>query len=387
MHVLILPSYYPDEFYPNLGSFFREQVNTLAEYGIQVNVIYVEKKSFRNLSLSKFLKCYFQSTITVEPKWKEYRIKGWNIPGRIGRIIWISLSGKIFKKYIAENGKPDIIHAHNLFWAGVLADKLNKKFQIPFVITEHNSTFLTRGLSPNQQKIARQIYPAASKVIAVSKRLRTAIQKIVPQLEIDIIPNIVDTDFFKPDKWKVNDTEQIKFLAIGNLNKNKGHELLLDAFSKVLKINKHATLVICGEGEEKKKLNKKIHALSLGNNIELTGHLNKWEILKKLQESDCLVHTSYYETFGVVLIEAISCGIPFITTKSGGPEDIYEDKIGYLIETGNIQSLANAMIKFIHEKNMFSKFELRSIALNKYGRKPIYEKLISIYSKMIVNNN
>jgi L-malate glycosyltransferase len=386
MHLLILPSYYPDEFFPNLGSFFKEQVNTLAKFGVQVNVIYVERKSLRVLSFSKFLKCYFQSTVTDEYKWKEYRIKGWNIPGRIGKILWIHWSIKVFERYINENGKPDIIHAHNIFWAGVLANKINKKFKVPFIITEHDSTFLIKGLSQRQKNIAREIYPSATAIIAVSNSLRTAILKIVPELNIHIIPNIVDTDFFKPNGIEKYNDNNVKFLTIGNLNKNKGHELLIDAFYRVLKINENATLDICGDGEEKKKLYEKIEFLKLRNKVKLLGHLSKSQILEKLQESDCLVHSSYFETFGVVLIEAMSCGIAFISTKSGGPEDIYEEKAGYLVETGDVEALSQAMIKFIQQKNTFSKSELRSIAINKYGRKVIFDKLTNIYSKTISNS-
>ena len=210
-----------------------------------------------------------------------------------------------------------------------------------------------------------------------------AILKILPELDIHVIPNIVDTDFFKPNRLKDYNDNNVKFLTIGNLNKNKGHELLIDAFYRVLKVNQDATLDICGDGEEKRKLSEKIQFLNLENKVKLTGHLSKLQILEKLQESDCLVHTSYFETFGVVLIEAMSCGIPFISTKSGGPEDIYEEKVGYLIEAGNVEALSEAMVKFIQQKNTFSQSELRSIAFNKYGRKPIFDKLIKIYSKTI----
>lgn len=384
MKILVLPSFYPDPSNTNLGSFFKEQVKTLTEFGIKLDVIYVEKKSLRKLSFRNLLLSYFQSVIIDESHWKEYRIKGWNFPGTIGKNLWIYLSEKLVEKYIVENGRPDLIHSHNVFWAGVVARNIMEKFNIPFIINEHSSTFLEKNLSNKKQGIALKVYSKASKVIVVSQSLKTAIKEIGPKLKIDIIPNIVDTDFFIPEKQKQSDDDIIKFVAIGNLNKNKGHELLIEAFFEVSKINQNVILEICGDGPEKKQLYKKIRAINMENKIKLAGHLNKYQILGKLRESDCLVHTSYFETFGVVLIEALSCGIPFITTKCGGPEDIYEDGVGYLIDVGNIVALTEAILKFIDQKSKFSKSQLRSIVLKKYSRKAVFEKFILTYSEILL---
>lgn len=385
MKIFVLPSFYPDSSNPNLGSFFKEQVKTLAEFGIDVTVMYVEQKSLLKLNFRNIRNNCFQITTVEEVCWREYRIKGWSIPGRIGKKIWIYLSEKLIKKYITENGKPDLIHAHNVFYAGVVASNIMKKFKIPFIITEHSSAFLQQNyLSHKEQAIALQIYSKASKIIAVSKSLRKAIKDIGPKFEIDIIPNVVDTDFFISDKRKLYDDKTIKFIAIGNLDKNKGHDLLIDAFYEVSKINQNVILKICGDGSEKEKLHTKIQVLNLENRVKLTGHLSKSQILEKLQESDCLVHTSYFETFGVVLIEAMSCGIPFITTKCGGPEDIFEDGVGFMIQPGNVTLLAQTMIKFINQKNKFSKFEIRSIALNKYSPQAVFEKLMLAYSEILL---
>lgn len=383
MHILILPSFYPDEFNPNLGSFFEEQVRTLAERDVHVNVVYVEQLSLRKLSFSIVRKNHFQSAIITRDKWTEYRIKGWKIPWRIGTKIWIYLSSRLVEKYIIRNGKPDLIHVHNIFWAGVVAKKILKKFKIPFIITEHSCAFLIENqLSHKEWVIALSVYSNALKIITVSKSLRKAIWKIKPELGIDIIPNVVDTDFFTPNKQKQYDEKTIKFLAIGNLNKNKGHALLIDAFYEVSMINKTIMLDICGDGPEKEILVTKIHSLKLEKKVKLVGSLNKSQILEKLRESDCLLLTSYFETFGVVLIEAMSCGIPFISTKCGGPEDIYESGVGIMIEPGSVKLLAQAMMDFIVQRKDFSISKLRSVALKNYSKQKVYEQLMVDYSRV-----
>lgn len=382
MHILVLPSFYPDVSNTNLGSFFKEQVKMLAESGIRVNVIYVEHKSLRKFSFRSLKHSHFQSGLTDELLWREYRIKGWNIPGVTGKIIWIYLTNKLVKKYISENGKPDIIHVHNAFWAGSVAVNIKKKFKIPFVITEHSSLIHSEYELQKTGREAIHIFSEASGIIAVSQSLRNAINNS-KLFKIEVIPNIVDIDFFKPQEQKPINHENIIFLAIGYLNKNKGHELLIDAFSEVAKKNQNVILNICGDGPEKNCLLKKIQKLNLGNKIILSGHLNKIQVLQNLQTSDCLVHTSYLETFGVVLIEAMSCGIPFITTKCGGPEDIIEEGVGYMVDPGNASMLADAMLKFIDRKSEFSKSNIRSIAVNKYSYQVVVEKIIQVYSRVI----
>lgn len=381
MHILILPSFYPDEFNPILGSFFEEQVRTLAEQDVLVNVVYVEQLSLRKLNFHKVLKNHFQSAKTARDKWTEYRIKGWKMPWRIGTKIWIFLSFRLVEKYLIWNGKPDLIHVHNIFWAGVVAEKIFRKYKIPFLITEHSSEFLRMDhLSHRERVIALNVYSNAVKIITVSKSLRRAIERIKPDLVIDIIPNVVDTNFFTPNKKKLDNENTIKFLAIGNLNRNKGHALLIDAFYEAFRSNKAIVLDICGDGSEKTALIKKIHSLNLEKEIKLLGSLNKLQILEKLRESDCLVLSSYFETFGVVLIEAMSCGVPFITTKCGGPEDIYQPEVGLIVESGNVRLLAQAMLDFIAQRKSFSISKLRSVALNKYSKQKVYEQLMVAYS-------
>ena len=165
MHVLVLPSFYPDDSNTNLGSFFKEQVKMLAEYGIRVNVVYVEHKSLRRFTFRALKYSHFQSTFGDEILWKEYRIKGWNIPGRIGKLIWIYLTNKLVKRYISENGKPDLIHVHNAFWAGEVAIDIKKKFKIPFIITEHSSLFISENEAQNIQSKAENVFTDRKSVV------------------------------------------------------------------------------------------------------------------------------------------------------------------------------------------------------------------------------
>ena len=381
LEVLVLPSFYPTSFNPTLGSFFADQVKALANSGVNVNLQYVEQSSLRFLSGNRVFRNHFQFQVSKQAGWSEYRILGWNIPGALGIYIWKFLTIRLVERYIRRNGKPDIIHAHNFFYAGQVSLFFKDKYNIPVVLTEHDSDFIMNAHSDRKIASVEKDFKNIDQVLAVSKHLARSIRSCDATIGIEVVPNIVDTDFFIPSqKRMVND--QVVFIAIGNLTKNKGHSLLLDAFKELLKVKKNISLTICGSGLEEDVLLSKITKLGLEKKVILTGHLSRKDILTQLQQSDCLVLPSYYETFGVVLIEGLSCGIPFIATKNGGANDIYEDDIGYLVDPGDWNQLYEAMRLFIAERANFSSDYIRSVAVRNYGEKAVTARIKKVYDKI-----
>ena len=381
MHILVLPSFYPSKDNENLGFFFREQVETLADYNNKIGVVYVEMKSLKKISFKNIFSNHFQFIRIKEKNWIELRLKGWKLPGLIGDKIWLYLTNKLIKKYIDQNGTPDVIHVHNAFLAGQVAFRIFKKYGIKYILTEHDSAFLFESFTTKKKSIISEVYLNAFQVISVSNGLKNAMNLIAPDIKIEVIPNIVNTDYFKP-KQNTYDSVVTTFLSIGNLTANKNHKLLINGFNEIAKLNNNVQLIICGDGPEKNKLIKLVESLKLQDRVHLKGFLDRERILYELQNADCLVHTSNLETFGVVLIEAISCGLPFISTNSGGPQDVYEDEMGYLIEKNNLKELTSALLLFLKNKNSFNSILLRKIAFNKYSRDAVYKKLNRICSEI-----
>lgn len=382
MKVLIIPSFYPDFLNKNVGVFFKEQVDYLNDFGLDLDVIYVEQKSLRKLNFSNIFNNHYQFKTILRKASKDYRLLGWKMPGYLGSKLWILLMEILFKRYIKINGIPDLIHAHNIFNGGIVAFNLSKKYNIPYIITEHDSAFLNTDFSIKQKNIIQNIYSNSSKIISVSNSLKAQINKIVQNIEIEVIPNVVNNLFQVSYKEISEIKKNIEFISIGNLNKNKGHDFLIDAFKLVSKKHQNIFLRICGDGPEKMKLLKKISTLKLENKVKLLGHLDKKDVLKNLLRSDCLVHTSHVETFGIVLVEALSLGIPIITTNSGGPKDIFEPEMGYMVDKVNSELISNAMIDFIINKESFNRSKIKSL-VKKYSPSVICNKITSVYIKSL----
>jgi glycosyltransferase involved in cell wall biosynthesis len=249
MHLLILPSFYPEKHRPNTGLFFKNQAIAISNIVEKTGVVYVEQKSFKKI-FSSFWQSIYQVSKNYESGVLTYRLSGLSFLNQyeFGIQIWMFASEYLFRKYIKDNGKPDIIHAHNMLNAGRLALRIKKKFNIPYIITEHASSFLLNTYNSRQIEICKGIVFNSKSVIAVSTALSSAISNRLGYFEIDIVPNIVDTGIFKPSLYKSK--LGFTFICVGNLLKNKGQKILIEAFVLAFSNNKKVQLLLCGEGPD-----------------------------------------------------------------------------------------------------------------------------------------
>ena len=104
-----------------------------------------------------------------------------------------------------------------------------------------------------------------------------------------------------------------------------------------------------------------------------------------MMNSDCFVLSSNFETFGVVLIEALACGLPLIATKCGGPEDIVNKQNGILMDVENQLQLEDAMLTMYKNANKYDKQKLRSDAKDRFGEKAFIKNAMKYYEVGINN--
>ncbi len=134
-------------------------------------------------------------------------------------------------------------------------------------------------------------------------------------------------------------------LGVGRLTKQKNFTLLIEAFSILGKDNDSLHLVLLGEGEERQKLEQQVGNLGLKNRVHMPGFVDNpfaW-----MKQTRMLVLSSDFEGFGNVLVEAMACGTPVVSTDCpDGPREVLEDgKWGILVPRGDSEALAQAMQK------------------------------------------
>lgn len=379
MNILIIPSWYNTKDNPTNGSFFREQAMALKEAGHKVIVAFVEVKLMSLKSSNEKVEIYNDNGI------KTYRIIQSKIPksGNCGTALAFKLGLMKIYKDIKENEKIDIIHLHSCIWAGVGAISISKKLNVPLIITEHSSYYARFEIKFMEELFIRYSFKNARKIICVSNSLKSIISRY--NNNIEVIPNMVDCNKFIPveeEKNKINNSYDFTFLSLCYLKKNKGIDILIKAFSKFFK-EKNVKLIIAGDGPERSELEKLSKELDICNKVEFKGAVSRTEVYKEINRCDAFVLPSRFETFGVVLIEAISNGKPVISTKNGGANDIISKENGVLVDIDNIDQLGKAMLYIIENYSKYDKDNIRKNCINKYSKEVITSRLEEIYNELV----
>ena len=286
------------------------------------------------------------------------------------KIIKIGFKGKLdfagfFRLYKnLKNIKPDVV-VTSMFSANTIFRLFQIFFGYKSFAREHN-IYLEKNWI---QKLTDKVLSYRSeKIIAVSKTVAEFASKQAG-IKLDkfvVIHNGVEiseiekfkSNFSKKDlrtKLNIKD-EDVVFLNVGRLNKQKQQALLINSFKKVVEQNSNAKLLIVGRGGEKDNLEKKINDLSLNNNVFLIGYSDS--VYNYYRSADAFVLSSKYEGFPNVAIEAMTFGLPLISTKVPGVDEFLIDgKNGFLMEE-NSQSISDSMIRFMNlseaEKNSIS---------------------------------
>lgn len=164
---------------------------------------------------------------------------------------------------------------------------------------------------------------------------------------IEVISNPLS---FYPENSSTLD--QKKVIVVGRQAYQKGYDLLLSAWEKVVKQQPDWKLEIYGKKDESQNLESLADALGIKENVSFLKPEKNIE--QKYLESSIYVMSSRFEGFGMVLIESMGCGVPCVSFDCNyGPSDIIQNGVdGYLVENGNIEALASTILKLIEDENL-----------------------------------
>jgi L-malate glycosyltransferase len=306
---------------------------------------------------------------------------------------WYSFFGMIlFKRYIRKHGMPDIIHAHNVFNAGVFAIELKKRFGIPVVVTEHHSSFLTMPF--NEQEVAhiRVVLEQTNQMIGVSQKLCESIAKIGDGLAIPfpkVVYNLIDKDFEEEASKNTNPPPKnapFTFFNLAGLHEVKNQILLVRAFTKAFK-GEAVKLTIGGAGPLYGELESEIGQLGMKDQVFLVGYLNRAESKHYFAAADAFALSSNHETFGVVLIEALCFGLPVVSTKCGGPDEIVNEQCGLLVPVSDENELAKALKQLQNTIKQYDSSLIRKYATDTFSSKRFIERISSVYKMILLPQN
>ncbi len=156
------------------------------------------------------------------------------------------------------------------------------------------------------------------------------------------------------------------------------------AFEKIIAKHPLHTLTIVGDGEDLIPLQDYIrqHDL-LKNKVFLKGHQSKAEIAEEMQHADFFVFPSRHESFGLVITEALSCGLPVIAGNKTAPKEYVTNECGLLVPPDDVDAIAEAMDRMINDLQNYNPELLRNQVIEKFGFEAFGKKLNAIYLKLL----
>jgi len=215
------------------------------------------------------------------------------------------------------------------------------------IATEHNH-------HNNNDKYINNIIKSLKNIdyfIVVSKDLESFYRSKIGNTKCVYIPNVIDKVYENP-KYNTNHN----LISVGRLSKEKGFTDLIDIINIIKKQIPDIKLDLIGDGNLKEVLENKIKELNLKDNITMHGYLNHNQIEKLMLKDSLYVMTSFTESFGLVLIEAMSYGIPCVTFDSAsGAVEVIEDK-ELLIENRDKEKMAKVIIELLNNKEKLQNY-------------------------------
>ncbi|NMP32957.1 glycosyltransferase family 4 protein [Thalassotalea sp. M1531] len=385
MNILVLPSWFENTKNPTLGSFFKDQSIALLNLGHKVAIIHPNAVSFKGVQhwrpgktcTKDGLPIYKSSYFTI-PKLRQFNI--WNR---------IKQYEKLYKKYIADNGSPDVLHAHSCALgpfgsAGLAAHYISKKYKIPFVITEHASSFHTKYYQKKEVPLIKQAFDNASSVVAVSESLANDLHEFGVNRNINIIGNIIDVDSFKLPE-QPNESNHYTFVVVAYLRPIKQIDVIIKAFAKALSSNSNIRLKIIGNGEQIEELITLSKTLKVDNAVHFLGELPRSQVVKEMTTSDCYLLASAYETFSVAVHEALALGKSVISSSCGGPEPTIKTLKETILPSFNVSTLSEAMLNKSYEQRKRKESEDKSHFIHQnFSSENIARKVNKLLEKAII---
>jgi len=283
----------------------------------------------------------------------------------------------------------DLIHGHSMYSFGYALIK-----KLPYVATLHGTQYnefknsLLYGASPNHiitdfssMIMERYSGKKADKIIVVSNENRQDViaQYGIAEEKIATIPNGVNVSRFQPSKC-----ESKTIIFVGRLHERKGIDKLLSSFSNVIKKDSEAKLRIVGSGEDEARLKKIAKQLNLtSKNLKFLGFVPEKELPDLYSSSSIFALPSYYEGFGIVLIEAMSAGLPLVSVRTGGATEVIEEgKNGYLVD---YETMHETLSTLIGDKKLRVRMgqESRKKVEREYDWKKIADDVIEVYEEVL----
>lgn len=293
---------------------------------------------------------------------------------------------------VAEREKLDLLHVHYAVPHAVCAYLAKKMVgdHLKIVTTLHGTDITVLGYDPSLSQMIRFGIEESDVVTAVSDDLIRETQELIDTSKpIQRVYNFVDENIYQPqtidhlkEEYGINPNEKV-MIHISNFRAVKRVPDVVKAFAKIQE-EVPSKLLLIGDGPELTVVCRLVSQLGLDEHVKILG--KQENVADLLSISDLALLLSTKESFGLILLEAMACGVPAIGTRVGGiPEVISDGETGYLTEVGDIDDVARKATQILLDDNLHRKMSDKALefARTKFHSSHILKQYEEIYYRVL----
>ena len=387
MNVLIVPSWYPTRVKPIEGVFFREQLLALRGlcdarvlYGVKAKV--ARKSKIANLVSHNSFRPIKDMLIDDDEGWSFQYLPTINALPKINAARLVQSYVQRYTQILDHVWRADVVHAHDVWPAGVIAHEINRLYRVPCHLTIHNM-YDDKIPSWKKAMIEDALATAAtvSFVGTVQQRLWSHVLSGKPSY---VIGNMVDDDRYIPQD---KSTPGLLFVGRNRIEKD------LDTFVNTLEVlsgynierGLKVTIVSQGLERDSYKMSRLDNMRSVYN-INIMAEVDNIRMPALMNQHTVLISTSRSETFGCAIVEAAVCGLEIVTTKNGGIDTYLDQDNAFISDIGDSHGLARSLYTVLCVGKKKNTHEFRSRLIRSYGKKYYVKRLFRSYYDIIDKN-
>ncbi len=308
---------------------------------------------------------------------------------KIEVIEWLLKAQFYYRKLLRENDY-DLVHAFFGFPTAYLCYRSKKK--LPYMISLRGSDVPGRHarlkldykiLGP---LLFKPIWRNAASLVACSEGLRSRALRFLPSVSIDVIPNGIDLDRFSPAE-NAESSNILRLLTVGRLSVTKRIEILIDAVRILHKEGYGVHFTIAGGGKLKKEFQQIVKNRNLSDIIEIAGRIDSENMPQVYRRHDIFVSASMQEGMSNAMLEAMASGLPIVTTRCEGVEELIKDN-GFIVEEARAEEIAEAVRKLADDRQCHRQMSCASRKrATLFSWSSVADQYIECYRKVLTTKN
>jgi glycosyltransferase involved in cell wall biosynthesis len=265
---------------------------------------------------------------------------------------------------------------------------LSRLWKVPFVLSENwtiyypaDPGFLSRR-NLVFRSLVKRIFKNVKRFLPVTQDLKNQAARLLGPTPSIVIPNVVDTSVFDYEA-SLGDVG-FKFIHVSTMTYQKNPEGLLRCFKKF--DDRHPGTSLLMVGPYTPEVVKYAASSGLGKNVEFTGAVTYSTVAELLKKADALVLFSRFENLPCVILEALCCGLPVISTRVGGIAEVINEENGILLDNENEQQLIDAFrVIYTNFKTVYNRQNISKAAKEKFSYSSVGKMISDVYDEVSLN--